>query len=173
MSAVLAGSLLLTPSHAHADDIDRCVSAAETSLTLRKQQLLLEARDKLVECAAPKCPTEVRAECERRLADLGAALPSIVLAARDEKGVDLTDVRVTLDGKPLTERLDGTTIALNPGAHTLRLEAAGRTPVTHALVVREGEKRRAVGVVLESLRTTTPAAEGDRKSTRLNSSHRH
>ena len=40
--------------------------------------------------------------------------------ARDAKGEDLTEVRLTIDGETVAERLDGRALTLDPGTHTFR-----------------------------------------------------
>jgi hypothetical protein len=47
-----------------------------------------------------------------------------------------------------TTHLDGKAIALDPGKHALRFEAAGQEPHDEEIVAREGEKNRVVNVRL-------------------------
>jgi hypothetical protein len=82
----------------------------------------------------------------RWLTEVEAAMPSVSFAAKDQSGKDTTDVRVSIDGQFLTDVLDGKSIAVDPGSHTLRFEHAGDAPIEQALVVREGEKSRVVSV---------------------------
>jgi hypothetical protein len=72
--------------------------------------------------------------------------PSVIVSAKDERGADLSDVRVFLDGEPLLSKLDGRPSRVDPGEHKLRIEADGRPPVEQHLVVRAGEKNRVIEV---------------------------
>jgi hypothetical protein len=132
-----------------------CIAASEDELTLRKTGKLQAALKALALCAQPKCSSEVRVECTKRIVELQAALPSIVFAATDESGDDLGSVSVTLDGALLTTSLDGKAVTLDPGPHTLRFEASGMRALDKQVIVREGEKDRRVSVVLQS--TSPPA----------------
>ncbi|HEX8795091.1 MAG TPA: hypothetical protein VF765_29290 [Polyangiaceae bacterium] len=149
----LAGSLLLlaawlVPATAHAEPtVAQCLASAERSLDLRSRHELRAAREELLVCASPACPTEVREECARRIDVVNAAIPTLALAARDATGADLVAVRVTIDGAPFADRLDGTALPLDPGEHTFRFESDGRPGIEKTLVIHEGEKARREVVV--------------------------
>jgi hypothetical protein len=119
-----------------------CLGANDKSIALRNDHKLGDARAQALVCAAASCPADVRRECVRRIDQLNASMPTIVFEAKDPAGEDLTNVRVTMDGAPLAERLDGAAIAIDPGAHTFVFEASGQPAVTKQLVIREGEKDR-------------------------------
>ena len=70
-----------------------------------------------------------------------AAIPTLIVAAKDSAGNDRLGVTVTIDGMPL-EGVDGRPIALDPGEHTFRFEAAPLPPLEKSLVLRTGEKNR-------------------------------
>ena len=139
---------LFCASPARADDVDACASASEKGQELRDQAKLRAARDLFVTCAAERCPAVVRKDCAEWLASVDDALPSVALRARDAAGRDLTEVRVTVDGEAVTERLDGRALVLDPGAHTFVFSAAGVPEVTQKLLLQEREKGRLVDVVL-------------------------
>src|SRR5579863_741315 len=103
-----------------------CLSASEASLKLRGEHRLREARGQLLVCAAASCPEDVRNECVRRIDPVNAAIPTIIFEAKDAAGNDMTAVRVTMDGQPIADRLEGSAISIDPGTHTFRFEAAGR-----------------------------------------------
>jgi hypothetical protein len=142
---VLAG--LLLPSLSYADDA-ACIAASEQSLTLRQQGKLHDALKQLAACADASCPGEVKLECAKRIGDVDAAMPTLVLAATDGAGNDLRDVKVSMDGAPLAASLDGRPIKIDPGEHTFRFEENGQPPVDKKLVLREGDKDRRESVVL-------------------------
>ena len=147
LAAGLLAALTLAPSLARADDA-ACFAASEKEITLRKQQKLRAAVEQLVLCAAPGCPSEVRVECGRRIGELNAALPTLVLVATDAAGNDVVSVTVTVDGAPFASTLDGRAMPIDPGSHLLHFEAAGKAPIDKTIVAREGEKDRHISVVL-------------------------
>jgi hypothetical protein len=138
---VMSCSLGLVAPPARADEA-ACIAASEDALTLRQQGKLHDALKKLAVCAEATCSSEVKAECAQRIAAIDAAMPTLVLGAKDGAGNDLYDVHVSMDATPLTSSLDGRPIALDPGEHTFTFETAGNAPVEKKLVLREGEKDR-------------------------------
>jgi hypothetical protein len=138
---VPAVALAVWAAPARADEA-ACIAATEDALTLRQQGKLHDALKKLAVCADASCSSEVRAECTQRIAAVDTAMPTLVLGAKDGAGNDLYDVRVTMDGAPLTSSLDGRPISLDPGEHTFTFETAGNPPLEKKLVLREGEKDR-------------------------------
>jgi hypothetical protein len=130
---------------ARADETAACLDAYEQSQQLRKSGRYAASRDQLVRCVRPVCPNLVKRDCARWMSELDAAMPTVVVSARDAQGKDLLAVRVVVDGKVLFERLDGKPHPLDPGAHRFRYEHAGSEPVEETIVVQEGEKNRAVG----------------------------
>jgi hypothetical protein len=141
------------PRQARAADpaVAECLGAAESSVTLRHQHKLLDARAQLLKCSAPSCPGDVREECIRHVVEINAAMPTIVFEAQDASGTDLISVKVLMDGHPITERLDGTPVAIDPGAHTFTFERAGQTTIRKQFAIREGEKNRRERIVFGGL----------------------
>jgi hypothetical protein len=130
-----------------------CLDASEAWLAQRKAGKLREARRELLVCAAASCPKDVREECAQHVPEIGAAIPTVVFEVKDASGEDVGAVRVTLDGAPLVDRLDGTAIPLDPGERLFTFAAAGLPPVEKRLVIREGEKGR-----LERIDLVAPVA---------------
>ena len=89
----LALAVGLLASRASADDAS-CIAATEGALTMRQHGKLHDALKQLAACADVACPEEVKAECSRRINDVNAAMPTLILAAKDGAGNDLADVRV-------------------------------------------------------------------------------
>lgn len=139
---------LAAPAPARADDVEACASASEKGQELRDQGELRAARDLFVECAASLCPAIVRKDCAAWMSQVDERLPTVAIRARDAEGRDVSDVRVSIDGEVLAERLDGRALAVDPGTRTLRFARAGAPEVTQTLLLREGEKGRLVDVVL-------------------------
>ncbi len=124
-----------------------CLEAHEQSQLLRIDAKLVEARQTLRRCADESCPGVIRADCLKWLDEVGQSIPTVVVVAQSERG-DETDVRVSLNGQPWLERLDGRPVELNPGAYTLRFEHSGTPTVEVPVIVRQGEKNRLVTVSL-------------------------
>jgi serine/threonine-protein kinase len=141
---LIAASLVLFAPSARAapPSVEDCLTSNESAIKLRNDHKLRASRAQLLVCAASSCPTEIREECERRLAEANAQLPSIVIEVTDAEGRELTAVKVTVDGEVVAEKLDGTAILMDPGEHALKLEMPGRQPVSARIVAHEGEKGR-------------------------------
>ena len=141
-------------ARAHAEDTrppepeelrQACLAAHETAQLARLDGKLVLAKQRLGACAVANCPAALRADCTQWLAEVKNAIPSVVLAATSERG-DETQVRVFLDGSPLTDRLDGNSFELDPGPHRFRFELAPYAAIEESLLLREGERERLVRV---------------------------
>jgi hypothetical protein len=157
-------SLVAVSARAGGPTTAECLSANEASLNARSQHKLRDARANLLKCAARSCPTDVREECTRGVNEINATLPTIVFEAKDTGGADLVAVRVTMDGEVLADHLDGSSLAVDPGAHTFSFETPGEPKAEKKLVIREGEKDRHERIVLGTAVATTPVAPGDGRS---------
>lgn len=135
-----------TTSAAHADEQKSCIAASEKAQQLKNAGKLSEAREQLVICNREVCPKLVQQDCSEWMRELLSSLPSIVPGARDKRGRDLVEVRVVVDGKVMTETLDGKPIALDPGVHRFRFETKGAPAIDEQVVVRQGEKNRILTV---------------------------
>ena len=162
----LALALALVAADARAaDDQERCLSNSEDAQRLRYRGRLREARERFLACARAECPAVVQQDCEHSLADVEARLPTVILAARDSRGRDVQDARVFLDGELVPPGLEGRSITVDPGAHTVRYEAAGFAPTEEHLVMREGEKQRLFEVRLVAMPPPAPATRSTSTST--------
>jgi hypothetical protein len=139
IAAVLATAL--GTQVACADEVDACISAAEQSQELRRDAHLRAAREKLVLCARDACPRAIQKDCKRWLGEVEAAMPTVVIHAVDAAGGDIVGARALVDGVYLDGALAGRAVALDPGEHTLRVEAGERF-VEQPIVIREGERDR-------------------------------
>jgi hypothetical protein len=127
-----------------------CFAANESSIALRQAGKLREARAQLALCQTPSCPADVRAVCERRLDAVNAAIPTLIFDVKDDAGNDVADVQATMDGLPLSDRLDGTPISFDPGEHHFVFVAPGRPRVEKTFVLKQAEKNRRERIVLGS-----------------------
>jgi hypothetical protein len=127
---------------------DQCVDANTKAQSLRRSSKLVAARAQLAICADPRCPAMVRDDCTQRIDELEKVQPTIVFDAKDGAGNDLSEVRVSMDGKPFVGRLDGTALAVDPGPHAFTFEVTGQPIVTRGFVLKEGEKLRRERIVI-------------------------
>ncbi|MBX3219147.1 MAG: hypothetical protein KF795_01430 [Labilithrix sp.] len=125
-------------------DTSACIAAFDQGQRARSDRQLRRAEAELLVCTQETCPAVLRADCAGVLRSVQAAVPTIVLAADDGEGHDLTDVTVHVGAERVAEGLDGRAIELDPGTHDFRFERRGGAPVTVHVVLREGEKNRVV-----------------------------
>jgi hypothetical protein len=135
---------LLGSVRARADEPTKamCVAASEGAEDLHRAGKLREARARLGVCIATACPGPVRADCAERMEELTKAIPTVVFEVKDGAGNDLVAVKVTFDGQPLVDKLDGTAIPVDPGEHHFAFEAEGQPRVEKTMVIREADKGR-------------------------------
>jgi hypothetical protein len=144
--ALAALSVASTSARAEADDKTACVQAHVQAQRLRREGKLALAQAALGACARDACPTLVRRDCAAWAEAWAAAMPSIVIDARDGAGGEIVDARLWIDGVLRAGRLDGRAIELDPGEHLVAIEsAAGRA--SGRVLVREGERLRPVRLV--------------------------
>lgn len=151
---------LLWAGIAHAGDVDDCVAASEGGQKLRQKGQLRDARDRFQQCTRAVCPALVQRGCTTWLNEVVALLPTVTLSAVDGQGKDLVDVTVSLDGKPLVQRLDGKAVAVDPGVHVFRFESNGQG-VDERVVITEGDKARKVSVRIGEPSSGSGSGNGD------------
>lgn len=145
----LAAAIAVPRVASAAGSADACITASEHAQELRNAGKLTAARDELVTCSKPECPKIVQTDCTRWMGEVLAALPSVVPAAKDPGGKDVVEGRFLVDGKVVTETLDGKPVLVDTGVHVFRLEASGMKPVEERVVIRAGEQNRVVSWKLE------------------------
>ncbi len=138
--------MLASLGDARADEKRECVAASEKAQQLRNAGKLIEARDQLTICGRSECPKIVQQDCTQWMAEILNALPTVIPAAKDRAGKDIVDVHVTIDGKPMTDTLDGKALAVDPGVHTFKFETKGAPAIEQQVVVRQAEKNRILPV---------------------------
>src|ERR1700685_1640160 len=87
-------TILASSGRAFADDKQDCIAASEAGPAQKLRGSLRGAREPLLICARDGCPAIVRQDCTQWLTEIIAALPSVVVGARDWQGHDLVDVTV-------------------------------------------------------------------------------
>jgi hypothetical protein len=146
---LLMAAVLLRMSAASAAPPVACDDSYVHAQRLRKEAKLIEAREELRVCARPACPNLMVNDCTRWLEEVDASIPSVVPLATDEQGVNLVDVKLSIDGVPRSSSLDGTAIDLDPGPHKFTFELASRPVSETTVLVAIGEKNKRVAVTLE------------------------
>jgi hypothetical protein len=158
LNALLAAGALaaFTSSEAGAGDSKKvCTDAYAQAQTLRDANKLKEAREQLRICSQATCKAFIVRECTAWLVEIESRVPSIVLSAKDAHGTPVTDVFVSMDGTPISQKLDGESIEVDPGPHTFTFVASDGTKVEQSLAVLEGQKAQSVAV---SIPTAASAA---------------
>jgi len=161
-------SLAVLSHEAWADEASEkaaCISASDEGQQLRDDGKYTRAREAFERCARESCPVLLRVDCVHWLLDLDQSSASVVINAKDDKGNDLVDVTVTVDGQVLASKLDGKPLPVDPGAHLFRYEAAGFPPMEEHAVIHAAEKNRALNVRFGAAIAPRPSSDvGTRRS---------
>jgi hypothetical protein len=163
--AVLMATMLAN-AHARADELEEkkaCVAAADQGQILRDEGKFRPAREAFMRCARTSCPDLVSADCSKWLVDVEQRSPSVIVIATDAEGNAMTRVKVTVDGEPLAEQIDGKLLLIDLGEHVVRYDAVGFESVEQRLTIAPSDKRRALAVRFRAERAgaaskTSPAA---------------
>lgn len=150
--AVVALAVIGWQGPARASDKQACLDASSQGQTLRDAHKLLEARDQFRACARASCPDVVASW----LNQVDKDVPSLALTAKDGDGNDLVDVKVTLDGTVVATKLDGHSVEVNAGPHSVRFELADGTAVDEQVLTHEGDKNHVVNAVLRKAAPPPP-----------------
>lgn len=137
-----------------------CVAAHEEAQQLRFQKKLHAAREKYVACARDECPAVLREECMTQVEQVEAVAPTLTFEALDERGASDTNVKVTIDGELVAERLTGAALPVEPGEHVLRFEReSDHEVIEQRVLVVEGEKNRKIVADFQTLAPKRPPSE--------------
>lgn len=142
LMSTLAVSAASRCARAQDESLSKCIAENDQGLDLRKHGRLLEARKALALCAAPSCGADISEACQRGIAEINAILPSVIFVPRNGAGEDVAGVKLSVDGVPYSERLDGSAVVVDPGEHEFRFEVVGQQPVSKRFVLRDGELNR-------------------------------
>jgi hypothetical protein len=144
--AAFAVAAVCAPPRALADAKKECAAAYVDAQKLKRDGGLKEARERLIVCARDECISAVKKDCLSWLDEVNAALPSIVVVAKDASGKETLEVKVTVDGQLMAEKLDTNGIELDPGTHKLRFELEGEDSIEQEVILRAGQKNKAVEI---------------------------
>lgn len=159
LGAVLAlGALSLSTQVALGDPGTTrvCIEAHRQAQIDRGQGRLKAARTGLDQCVDDECPAPVKKECAAWLEELDAAIPTVVFSVTAVGNHDVIGAKLSVDGEELPDGLNGKPVALDPGEHRFRVEARDGRTLEKTLVVRQGERDRAIAFELPPERTPPP-----------------
>lgn len=140
---------LLTSERASADT-HACIAAHASGQREVKAGRLTLASQLFTSCGSDSsCPEQLRAECTELLEKARTATPTVILAVLDERGGDVSQVKVYSADELIADGLDGRTVALDPGKHHLRFVLPWGEVLSADVLIREGEKNRLVQVRVE------------------------
>lgn len=125
-----------------------CSQSFEESQRLRNKSQYIAASDEILKCANPKCGEALFDECTKIYGELQTATPSVVFAAHDSAGNELTRVAVSIDGQESLSQLDGKPVRVDPGSHQFSFSSDGYSAVEQTLLIRAGEQFRPINVTL-------------------------
>lgn len=125
------------------DDREQCASAADQAQQLRDEGKYRRAREQLLVCARDVCPGPIKSDCGKWLNEVDRDAPTVVFGARDSKG-DLAEVKVTMDGVAVQDRLDGKPVLVDSGEHTFKFESKDGAIKEEKVILRAAEKARPI-----------------------------
>jgi hypothetical protein len=140
---VVAVGVWLAPSLARAD-VAACVTAHSHGQAERNAGRLQSAKADFISCSTAGCPSEIQSECASFLAEVEGFMASCVFAAVDPEGHDATDVKVSVDGQVVLDKLTGLATTLDPGSHEIMYTWADGFEQKQTVVVAQGEKNRRI-----------------------------
>ena len=152
-SAVVVTAPRFARADPPADPKQECLAASDRGQNLRDEGKYRAARKEFIACARDVCPAVVQQTCSKWLQELDATAPTVVFDVKDERGNDLKDVSITLDGSPLAAPIDGRAIEMDAGSHVLRFEREGSEPVEQNVIFRTGERSR---IIRATFKLTSP-----------------
>ncbi|MES1185607.1 MAG: hypothetical protein ABUL60_17475 [Myxococcales bacterium] len=147
IAAACASWLTCRPASA---DTQACVTSHASGQREAKAGRLKLASELFTACGSDSaCPEQLRAECTELLEKTRAATPSVILSVLDEKGGDVSAVKVFSTDELIADGLDGRALALDPGKHRLRFLLPWGDVLSSDVLIREGEKNRLIQVKIE------------------------
>ena len=144
-AALAATTTLLASAPSYADDREQCANAADQAQQSRDEGKYRRAREQLLVCARDVCPGPIKRDCLDWLNQLETVAPTVVFAAKDGTR-DIADVKVSVDGVLVTEKLEGRPVQMDLGQHTFKFEYQGQTK-EETVVIGAGQKGRNIAVV--------------------------
>jgi hypothetical protein len=157
VAACGAGLLLGGPARAEdsatpTSENRACSSAFKSAQQSVQSNRFVEASQSFSKCAREVCGETMAQECSHRNSEIYSDLSSVVFVVTDPAGEPMTEVQVTMDGAPLTSRLDGLSLPVEAGPHEFAFSVSGGVFASQKIVIFRGQRNRAISV-------TRPATE--------------
>jgi hypothetical protein len=132
--------VLLMSSEAWANSDEVCFGAAEKGQRLERENKLMEAKDRFIECGRTDCPSVVSSTCASFLRRVEEEIPTLVVEAKDAQGRSVTMGTLLIDGKLSPDAFSGRAIPLDPGTHEVHLTVPGRIDDRKTILLNQHEK---------------------------------
>lgn len=120
---------------------EQCIDANEAAQKLIRAGSFAEARPHVEMCQSPSCPELVKTDCADLAKAMVQTMPSIRFEVHDSKGALVTNVKITMDGKIVAERIDATPLSVDPGKHSFDFESPGLPRTSKTISLNAGEQR--------------------------------
>ena len=154
--AVVGTMLAEGVASAAPDEREQCAASAEQAQQLRDEGKYRRAREQMLVCARDVCPGPIKSDCGKWLTELDRDAPTVVFGARDSNGADVLDVKVSMDGAPIQERLDGKPVLVDSGEHVFKFESKDGAVKEERVLVRAAEKARPIIATFPGSATPVP-----------------
>jgi hypothetical protein len=116
-----------------------CTEAHERGQMERVSGRLVAAREAFAHCTQEACHSLIRGDCRAWLADLDARLATLVFDVVGSDGQPFAPDRVWVDGALAPAAQPGALLRLEPGTHTLRVEARFHAALQQSVTLAAGE----------------------------------
>jgi serine/threonine-protein kinase len=165
MTIVIVTTLGFVPGLARADEKAACIAAFDSGQALRAAGKLTQALTQFAVCTRDVCPRSLQRVCVEQATESSALLPSIVLSVTGSAHVEMTDVKVSVDGAVVATVLDGKALPIDPGIHTFRFESPRFPVIERQLPVKEAQKGQLIAVSVGPVETVQAPPQGQKWST--------
>jgi hypothetical protein len=141
-----------------------CAASFQKAQALEQGGHLREAVKELEACAARPACGSIQQKCKQWQTKLELDVPSIVPLAKDETGAPVVEVTVAVDGEPLTDKLDGHGVKVDPGMREFTFKTDKGVVATQKIMIVQGQRNRQItvsipkGALLDQLDTERAVA---------------
>lgn len=144
---IVVSIFALSISGAAYADAKSCVTTHATGQREARAGHLRLATQLFTQCGSDEsCPSQLRQECAEFLQSVQQTVPTVIFSVLDEKGGDISAVKVFSTDELIIDGLDGRAIQIDPGKHRLRFLLPWGAVLSSDVLIREGEKNRIIQV---------------------------
>jgi hypothetical protein len=129
----------------HPSEARACVNAYKSGENMARLSHLRSAKELMLSCSKPVCGATLRRVCTLRAVQLEEDIPTIVPVVSGPPEA-AAGVRVTMDGEPLTSKVDGTAVSVDPGPHEFAFLRDQTVLATEKVVVMQGQRNHRIVV---------------------------